>query len=100
SDGDRLAAETWIVPLLDGRIEGVHVDVDDLALMARGSCLVFIVLDGRVADPAVSSLTPRATIRSDPSGRVFLVPTSSSKKCTRRPLSLPLQWSPDWSYLR
>jgi hypothetical protein len=45
--------------------------VHDLALAARGSCLVFIVLGGHVASPAVSSLTPRATIRSDPSGRVF-----------------------------
>ena len=33
-----------------------------------GSCLVVIVLDGHVASPAVSSLTPRATIRSVSSG--------------------------------
>lgn len=37
-DGDGLAAKIRIVPLLDGRIEGVHVDVDDLALSARRSC--------------------------------------------------------------
>ena len=43
----------------------IHVDVDDLALAARGNCL--IVLDGHVICPAGSSLTPRATILSDPS---------------------------------
>ena len=32
ADGDRLAPELRIVPLLDGCIEGVHVDVDDLPL--------------------------------------------------------------------
>ena len=32
SDGDRLAAELRIVPLFDGCVEGVHVDVDDLPL--------------------------------------------------------------------
>ena len=32
ADGDRLAAELRIVPLLDGCVEGVHVDVDDLPL--------------------------------------------------------------------
>src|SRR6185369_11310992 len=67
ADCDRFTAEIRIIPLLDGRIEGVHVDVDDLTLAARGSCLVVIVLDGHVASPAVSSLTPRATIRSVPS---------------------------------
>src|SRR5207237_8646676 len=67
ADGDRLAAEIRIVPLLDRRIEGVHVDVDDLALAARGNYLVVIVLDGHVVCPARSSLTPRATILSDPS---------------------------------
>lgn len=51
ADGDRLAAEIWIVPLLDGCIEGVHVDMDDLALAARGR-LVVIVLDGHVASLA------------------------------------------------
>ena len=30
--GDRLAAKIRIVPLLDGRVEGIHVDVDYLAL--------------------------------------------------------------------
>src|SRR5258708_10424963 len=68
ADGDWLAAEIRIIPLLDGRVEGVHVDVDDLALAARGNCLVVFVLDGHVASPAVSSLTPRATIWSDRSG--------------------------------
>ena len=29
ADGDRLAAEIRIVPLLDRRVEGVHVDVDN-----------------------------------------------------------------------
>src|SRR5258708_570108 len=68
ADGDRLAAKIRIVPLLDGCIEGVHVDVDDLPLTARGSCLIVIVLDGgHIASSAVSSLTPRATIRSVPS---------------------------------
>ncbi len=51
ADGDRLAAKIRIVPLLDGCIEGVHVDVDDLALAARGSCLVVIVLVGHVVWP-------------------------------------------------
>ena len=32
ADCDRLAAELRIVPLLDGCVEGVHVDVDDLPL--------------------------------------------------------------------
>ena len=32
ADGDRLAAEIRIVPLLHGCVEGVHVDVDDLPL--------------------------------------------------------------------
>ena len=31
ADRDRLAAQLRIVPLLDRRVEGVHVDVDDLA---------------------------------------------------------------------
>jgi hypothetical protein len=53
--------------------------VDDLALAAPGSCLVFIVLGGRVASPAVSSLTPRATIRGDPSGWAFLMPRPRRK---------------------
>ena len=38
ADGDRLAAEIRIVPLLDRRVEGVHVDVDDLALAAFVHC--------------------------------------------------------------
>jgi hypothetical protein len=42
--------------------------VDDLALAAWGRCLVVIVLDGHVVSPAGSSLTPRATIQSVPSG--------------------------------
>src|SRR5580692_2324128 len=32
ADGNRLAAEIRIVPLLDRRVERVHVDVDDLAM--------------------------------------------------------------------
>ncbi len=36
-------------PAVDGRIEGVHLDVDDLALAARGSRLGVLVLDGHVA---------------------------------------------------
>ena len=32
ADGDRLAAKLRIIALLDGRIEGIHVDVDDLSL--------------------------------------------------------------------
>ena len=39
---DRLAAEIRIFPLLDGRIEGDHVDVDDLALAGRGLRLVVV----------------------------------------------------------
>jgi hypothetical protein len=39
-----------------------------MGLAARGSCLVVVVLDGHVVGPAGSSLTPRATIRSLPSG--------------------------------
>ena len=31
TDRDRPAFESGVVTLLDGRIEGVHVDVDDLA---------------------------------------------------------------------
>jgi len=63
----RITAEILIVTLLDGGIEGVHVDVDDLALAARGIRLVVVALDGHVVCPAGSSLTPRATILSDPS---------------------------------
>ena len=37
-DGDRLAAQIRIIPLLDRRVEGVHVDVDDLALTGRWPC--------------------------------------------------------------
>lgn len=40
--------------------------MDDLALTRRGRHIVFLV--GHVAGPAGSSLTPRATISSDPSG--------------------------------
>ena len=32
ADGDRLAAKLRIIALLDGRIEGIHVDVDGLSL--------------------------------------------------------------------
>jgi hypothetical protein len=38
ADGDRLAAEIRIVPLLDRRVEGVHVDVDDLPLTGFVHC--------------------------------------------------------------
>ena len=37
ADGDRLAAEIRIVPLLDRRVKGIHVDVDDLALRRAGA---------------------------------------------------------------
>ena len=37
ADCDRLAAELGIVALLDGRVEGVHVDVDDLPLPPGGT---------------------------------------------------------------
>ncbi|MEH2472410.1 hypothetical protein V1281_006400 [Nitrobacteraceae bacterium AZCC 2161] len=40
SDGHRLAAQLRIVALLDGSVEGVHVDMDDLALAGRISCAV------------------------------------------------------------
>ncbi len=30
-DDDRFAAQLWVVPLFDGGVEGVHVDVNDLA---------------------------------------------------------------------
>jgi hypothetical protein len=78
ADGDRFAAEIWIVPLLDGRVEGVHVDVDDLPLAGRGSRLLVIALYGHVVVSAGSSLTPRATIRSDPSGSGRCSPRASS----------------------
>ena len=32
ADGDRLATKIRVVPLLHGSVEGVHVDVDDLAV--------------------------------------------------------------------
>lgn len=35
TDGDRLATKLRIVPLLDGCVERIHVDVDDLALAKR-----------------------------------------------------------------
>lgn len=43
------------------------VDVDDLALAGQGRPLV-VVFAHHSAGPAGSSLTPRATIRSDPFG--------------------------------
>src|SRR5258705_7436433 len=46
---------------------GFPVDVDDLALAGRGRRLV-VFLAGHGTGPTGSSLTPRATIRSDPSG--------------------------------
>lgn len=64
ADGHRLAAEIRIVLPLDGCLEGVRID---LALAGRGLCLV-VVLVGHEVYPAGSSLTPRATIPSDPSG--------------------------------
>src|ERR1700682_993832 len=63
----RLEAENAVLRHHDRRRGGIHVDVDDLALAVRGPRLV-VVLDSHVAGPAESSLTPRATIRSDPSG--------------------------------
>jgi hypothetical protein len=29
ANGYRQPAETWVIPLFDGRVESVHVDVDD-----------------------------------------------------------------------
>ena len=46
----------------------VHVDVDDLPLAGFWPGLAVIVLVGHDIVPAGSSFTPRATIRSDPSG--------------------------------
>jgi hypothetical protein len=40
--GDRLAAKLRIVPLLDRRVEGVHVDVDYLAVRRRRDVLLRI----------------------------------------------------------
>ena len=37
ADGDRLAAQLRVVALLDGRVERVHVDVED-APSAPGDC--------------------------------------------------------------
>jgi hypothetical protein len=31
TDSDRLPFQLRIIPLFDGRVEGVHVDMDDLA---------------------------------------------------------------------
>src|SRR5690242_5924615 len=45
----------------------MHVDVDDLALTGRGRLLI-VVFVRHGAGPVGSSLTPRATIFSDPSG--------------------------------
>jgi hypothetical protein len=42
ADRDRSATELWIVPLLDRRIEGVHVDVDDLARYNSGHLRILI----------------------------------------------------------
>jgi hypothetical protein len=39
ADGDRLALQCRIVTLLHGRIEGVHVDMDDLPALARSPVL-------------------------------------------------------------
>jgi hypothetical protein len=38
ADGDRLAAEVRIVPLLDRRVEGIHVDVNDFPLSVFVHC--------------------------------------------------------------
>jgi hypothetical protein len=35
ADGHRLAAEVRVVPLLNWRVERIHVDVDDVALALR-----------------------------------------------------------------
>ena len=40
ADGDRLAAKIRVVPLLHGSVEGIHVDVDDLALAAFDGVLI------------------------------------------------------------
>src|SRR5215207_3489080 len=36
ADGNRPAAQVWIVALLDRSVEGIHVDVNDLARSTRG----------------------------------------------------------------
>jgi hypothetical protein len=40
--GDWFAAQVGIVPLLDRRIEGIHIDMDDLALSHFGGVLILI----------------------------------------------------------
>jgi hypothetical protein len=51
--GDGLAAQFWIVPLFNGRVKGVHIDVNDLALPRRRRCgflvprLITVHLDHR-----------------------------------------------------
>jgi hypothetical protein len=68
ADGDRLATEIRIVPLLHGCVEGVHVDVDDLALTGRGPRLI-VVFVAHAVGPAGSSLTPRASAETHPKMR-------------------------------
>jgi hypothetical protein len=71
TDGDMLCADCDRVLGKDLRARPTrrrrHVDVDDFALTGRGRRLV-VVLVGHVVCPAGSSLTPRATIPSAPSG--------------------------------
>jgi hypothetical protein len=67
ADRDRLSAQLGIVPLLDGCVERIHVDVDDLALAWRQLRLV-VVLSRSRGQPGRIFFDATATIRSDPSG--------------------------------
>ena len=85
ANGDRLAAQLRIVALLDGGVEGVHVDVDDLALPSRldddaarspvgvGHPPVRSVIrrehDLQATRPPSSFLPPLPTILREPSAR-------------------------------
>jgi hypothetical protein len=57
-DNDRLPARRWVIPLLDGRIEGVHVDVCDFAHTVSG--VHFIPERGAHASASASSICEAA----------------------------------------
>src|SRR5262245_56030706 len=42
ADGDRLAPELRIVPLLDGSVKRVHIDMNDLAVPSIRECSPFV----------------------------------------------------------
>jgi hypothetical protein len=52
SDGDRFAAQIWVVALFDGRVKRIHVDMNDLSLPLRGRCAADIV---RIIDHSLGS---------------------------------------------